>query len=105
MTASSLIRATRTGVRVELRVIPRASKTTLAGVRDGRLLLRVTAPPVDGAANTAVVAALAKMLGVPKSAVRVVDGETSRNKSVEVTGIGEAVVLQRLGISPCSHEG
>jgi uncharacterized protein (TIGR00251 family) len=87
-------------VRIELRVIPRASKTAIAGVRDGRLLLRVTAPPVDGAANTAVMAALAKAVDVPKRAVRVVDGQSSRNKSVEIAGVTEALARQRLGLQP-----
>jgi len=93
-----LIRTTPAGVRLQLRVIPRASKTALAGVRGGRLLVRITAPPVDGAANTALVTALAKLLDVPRSAVRVVDGETSRNKSVEIAGVIDAIVRQRLGI-------
>ena len=91
-----LIRTTTTGVRIELRVIPRASKTAIAGVRDGRLLLRVTAPPVDGAANVAVIAALAKALDVTRGAVRLVDGETSRNKSVEITGVTDVLVRRRL---------
>jgi hypothetical protein len=85
-------------VRIRLRVIPRASKTAMNGVRDGRLLLRVTAPPVDGAANTAVVAALATMLEMPRTAVRVVEGATSRNKSVEIAGVSAALVRQRLGV-------
>ena len=84
-------------MRIAVRVIPRASKAAMAGERDGRLLLRVTAPPVDGAANAAVAAALAKALDVAKGAVRVVEGETSRNKTVEVAGVTETIVRQRLG--------
>jgi len=95
---SPLIRTTPAGVRLQLRVIPRASKTMMNGVRDGRLLLRVTAPPVDGAANAAVVAALAQILDIPRNAVRVVEGETSRNKSVEIAGVSDALVRQRLGV-------
>ena len=91
-----MIRTTTGGVRIELRVIPRASKTAVAGVREGRLLLRVTAPPVDGAANAAVIAAIAKALDVPKGAVRLIDGDASRNKSVEITGVTEAITRQRL---------
>ena len=91
-----MIRTTTGGVRIELRVIPRASKTAVSGVREGRLLLRVTAPPVDGAANAAVIAAIAKALDVPKGAVRIIDGEASRNKSVEITGVTEAIARQRL---------
>ena len=91
-----MIRTTTGGGRIELRVIPRASKTAVAGVREGRLLLRVTAPPVDGAANAAVIAAIAKALDVPKGAVRLIDGDASRNKSVEITGVTEAITRQRL---------
>ena len=98
MTGPALIRTTARGVRVELRVIPRASKAAVAGIRDGRLLVRVTAPPVDGAANIALIEVLATTIGVAKSAVRLVDGETARNKSVEITGLAEPLVRQRLGL-------
>ena len=59
-------------------------------MRDGRLIVRVTAPPVDSAANDAVVALLAARFGVPKRAVRIVSGERARNKTVEVEGISTA---------------
>jgi uncharacterized protein (TIGR00251 family) len=88
------VRATATGVRVDLRVIPRAPKNQIAGVREGRLLVRVTAPPVDSAANDAVIALMAKALGVPKRAVRLVAGETSRNKTVEIEGISDLTALR-----------
>jgi uncharacterized protein YggU (UPF0235/DUF167 family) len=65
-------------------------------VRDGRVLLRVTAPPVDSAANEAVVAALADLLGVAKRSVRLVSGTTTRNKVVEVDGVDAADVLAKL---------
>jgi uncharacterized protein (TIGR00251 family) len=88
------VRATATGVRVDLRVTPRAPKNQIAGVREGRLLVRVTAPPVDSAANDAVIALMAKALGVPKRAVRLVAGETSRNKTVEIEGISDLTALR-----------
>ena len=90
------LRQTPAGVRVEVRVMPRAPRTAIAGVRDGRLVIRVTAPPVDRAANEAVVLALAAALDVPRRAVRIVAGETARNKSLEVTGLGAADVRRRL---------
>jgi uncharacterized protein len=96
--ASSPVRTTKAGVRIDLRVIPRASKTAFAGLRDGRLLLRVTAPPVDGAANAAVIAILAKALDVPKGSVTLFEGHGSRNKSVEIAGVTEALVRLRLGV-------
>jgi hypothetical protein len=92
-----VIRATTTGVRLEVRVTPRSSKTGLDGVRDGRLVVRVNAPPVDDAANAAVVATLAKILGVPKRAVHIVAGQTGRNKSIEIGGVSLAAVERALG--------
>jgi len=76
----------RAGDRVSfsVRVTPRASANTVAGERDGALLVRVTAPPVDGKANDAVVALLADALGVPRSAVRVERGAGARTKLVSV---------------------
>lgn len=89
---------TPTGVRIDLRVIPRSSRTTIDGIRDGRLLVRVSAPPVDEAANDAVVEALARVLDVPKRSIRIVTGATARNKTVEVTGMTGAAVLARLPV-------
>ena len=91
MTSSVLrVRATGTGVRIDLRVMPRAPRSELCGVRDGRLLVRVTAPPVDSAANAAVVALLAGALGRPKRDIRIVAGDTARNKTVEIDGASAA---------------
>jgi len=72
-----------------VRVTPRASKPGIGGWRDGpdgrrELEVRVSAPPADGAANAAVVEALADALGVPRRAVRIVAGATSRHKRAEV---------------------
>lgn len=80
-----------------MRTIPRAARDEIAGVRDGRLLVRVSAPPVDGRANAAVCALLAKAAGVPKGAVSVVRGETSRDKRVRIEG-DEAPVRAALGL-------
>lgn len=65
-----------------VRVTPRAARAGLAGTRDGRLLVRVTAPPVEGAANEALVAVLAEACGVPRSTVRLEAGGRSREKRV-----------------------
>jgi uncharacterized protein YggU (UPF0235/DUF167 family) len=73
-------------------VIPRARKDEIDGVRGGRLLIRVTAPPVDRAANEAVVALLAEVLRVPRRAIRIVAGETARNKIVDVDGLTPSAV-------------
>ncbi len=82
----------RDGERVffSIRVTPRASTNEVAGERDGVLLVRVTAPPVEGRANAAVVALLAKALGVPRSAVRLERGAAARTKRVSVPQGAEA---------------
>ena len=97
-TRNGPIRATAAGVRIDLRVIPRSKQTKLDGIRDGRLVLRVTAPPVDHAANDAVIQALAALLDVPRRAVTLVGGELARSKSVEVSGIGVDAARDRLGL-------
>lgn len=85
-------------VRLSVRLSPRASREGVAGVREGVLQVRVTAPPVDGAANEALVRLLAKRLRVGRSAVRIVAGETSRSKVVEIEGLSDAEVWARLGL-------
>jgi hypothetical protein len=72
-----------------IRVIPRARKTEIAGQRDGALVVRVAAPPVEGAANDALVEFLARTLGVPTRAVRIVGGEHARVKRVAVEGVSD----------------
>lgn len=75
------------GVRFPVRVQPRASRTEVAGTQQGALKVRLQAPPVDGAANEALVDFLAESLGVPRRQVRIVSGATARTKVVEVTGV------------------
>lgn len=91
-----MIQATATGVVLDIRVIPRARKTELAGTRQDAILVRLNAPPVDGAANEALVRFLANTLGVPKSSVRIVSGEKGREKRVGVDGITAPGVRARL---------
>ena len=79
-------------VRFAVRVQPRSSRTGVEGVHGDALKVRVNAPPVDGAANEAVVEVLAEALGVPRRMVRIVAGESSRSKVVEVTGVGATAV-------------
>lgn len=72
--------------RIEIRLIPRAPCDEIAGRRAGRLLVRVTAPPVDGKANSALCRLLAERAGVARSKVRIVAGARSRDKVVEIEG-------------------
>ena len=84
------------GIVLDIRVTPRASRNGIAGWRDGRLVVRVAAPPVERAANDAVIALVAKLLDVPKSAVRIASGLTARNKSLEIAGVTQDQALARL---------
>ena len=72
---------------LELHVQPGAKLTAAVGEHGGRLKLKIAAPPVDNKANAHLLTWLAAQLGVPKSAVRLVRGETSRQKTVAVTGL------------------
>ena len=84
------------GAVIDIRVIPRAGKTMIAGTRDNALLIRLAAAPVDGAANTALIALLAAALDVPKRSIIVTAGEKSRHKTVKVLGRSAAFVRARL---------
>lgn len=77
----------RKPVRFEVHVRPRASRTELAGLHAGALKVRVAAPPVDAAANRALIEFLAERLGVSRRSVRIVAGEKSRTKVLEADGI------------------
>lgn len=82
------------GIQLDLRVTPRASRAAVGGLHGERLIVRVNAPPVDGAANDAVRAALAEALGVGRAAVTLVRGETARDKTVAIAG-DPAALLDR----------
>ena len=72
------------GVTFAVRVVPRASRSELAGLHDGALRIRVAAPPVEGAANQELVSFLAKRFKVSKAAVTLVSGSNSRNKIIRI---------------------
>ena len=81
-----------------IRVQPRAKRTEVAGEREGAIVIRVNAPPVEGKANEAVCKLIAKRLGVPARAVRILRGETGRDKVVRVDGMdAEAARAALLG--------
>lgn len=77
-------------VTFDVLVQPRASRPRLGPVHDGRIKISVTSPPVDGAANAAVIELIAKALGVAKRDVQVIAGATSRRKTIKVTGATRA---------------
>ncbi len=78
---------------------PRASKNELVGLHDGVLKVRLTAPPVEGAANEALTRFIAETLGVPRRQVTVVAGSTGRRKILEIEG-ASPLALAQLGIQP-----
>jgi hypothetical protein len=84
------------GVELWVRAKPRASKSAVRGVEDGALEVSIAAPPVDGEANEELVRFLARALGVAKRDVRVLRGEGSRHKRLQITRIAEADVRARL---------
>lgn len=92
----SAIRDTREGCLLPLRVIPRSSRNQVVGFENGVLKVKVQAPPVEGAANEAVLRFLAEWLNRPKNCLVLLKGEQSRHKLVRVTGLKAAEVLELL---------
>jgi len=86
-------------VLLAVHVQPRAAKNELAGLHDGALKLRLTAPPVEGKANKAVVGFLADLLQLPKSALSIASGSKNRRKQILVRDLSPAEVRCRLGLS------
>ena len=84
------------GVVITLHVQPRASRTEIAGIHDGALRVRVAAPPVDGAANAAVIELLSRALGARKTDVEIIAGATGRRKRVLVRETSVDDALARL---------
>lgn len=96
MSAPTGVRDAPGGAEIAVVVKPRASRTELVGVRDGAYEFRVAAPPVDDAANDELVRFLAKLLGVPRSAVEVARGDRSKHKGIRVLGLTPGETESRL---------
>jgi uncharacterized protein (TIGR00251 family) len=96
--AGAALVASPGGVRLRLRVQPRASREEVTGLAGDAIRVRLTAPPVDGAANEALVRFLATCLQVSRPAVVLVAGHTSRTKLVEVAGLSPEEAARRLGL-------
>lgn len=96
MTLPPWLRVEPGGISLEVLVQPRASRTRVLGVHDGRLKIALAAPPVDGEANQALVEFLAGALGVRKADVALLRGETGRRKTVRVSGAGAEAALRLL---------
>ena len=91
-----MLTSTPTGVILDVRVIPRAKKTQVGGVRDDALVVRLAAPPVEGAANAALVEFLAETLRLPRHAIQILSGERGRRKRVAIAGVTAAAVQAAL---------
>ena len=89
-------KAEETSATISIRIQPRASKNEIITMEGGKLKIRLTAPPVDGAANEALVKFLSDQLSVSRSQVEIVSGHTGREKVIRISGMAEAVVQQLL---------
>ncbi len=94
--SEQLFSPTPTGTRILIRVQPRAHRNSIEGIHAGRLKVRLTAPPVEGAANAALIGFLADVLRVPKRDITIVRGLRGREKVVEVEGLTPEEVKERI---------
>jgi uncharacterized protein (TIGR00251 family) len=93
-------RSTPVAASLYVRLTPRSSKDEIKGMRaDGALKVAVTAPPVDGKANHALLSLLARELGVKRSCVEIASGHSSRDKLVNLIGLSRTEALARLGVA------
>ena len=81
---------------LDVLVTPRAGRSEIAGLRDGALLVRLAAAPVDGAANDELIALLAHALRIPKRDIAIVSGDRSRSKRVRIAGLDREQILAKL---------
>ncbi|MGA2751566.1 MAG: DUF167 domain-containing protein [Verrucomicrobiota bacterium] len=103
---AAFVQARPDGVYLAVKVQPRASRTEIDGPLGNELKIKVTAPPVDAAANQALVDLLAETLDCSRGAVSIVRGRSSRRKTVRITGMDAETVLCRLtGGARCRHDG
>ena len=97
MSLPSFLHAQPDGVLLSIKLQPRASRTEIGQPTGGELRVKVTAPPVDAAANEALLRLLADHFECPRSQVALVRGQTSRHKTIKLYGITAETVLQKLG--------
>lgn len=86
------------GVCLEVQVQPRSSRNQVVGEQDGRLKIKLTAPPVEGEANQALINYLARLLDIPKKNIKLLKGESSRHKLIEISGLNAEELLEKLNI-------
>ncbi|WP_121073454.1 DUF167 domain-containing protein [Sphingomonas trueperi] len=98
-------RPSATGLEIAVRVTPRASRDVLAAGTQEHFAARLAAPPVEGAANAALVPLVAKTFGVPKRDVTLIAGETSRLKRLSIAGDGAALEQIARSLYGEGHDG
>ncbi|MBC8206931.1 MAG: YggU family protein [Kiritimatiellales bacterium] len=86
------------GLDVRIKAVPRAAKNEIQGVHDGALKIRLTTPPVDGKANQALIKFLSKTLNISKAQIELAQGETSRHKTVRISGLTKQQLIERIGV-------
>ncbi len=91
---------TPAGAVLNLRIIPRAAKNAIQGEHGDALKIRLCAPPVDGAANAALIEFLSDTLSLPRARIQLLSGKTSRTKRVLLAGLPSSAVLSRLNPLP-----
>ena len=98
------IKETKEGVIFNIRVVPRSSRCELAGIQEDALKLKITAPPVDGKANSECIRFLADKLNIRKSRIVIIGGHKSRRKTVAVSGLKSKDIELILNMDS-SHRG
>jgi uncharacterized protein (TIGR00251 family) len=91
----------RTDAHIEVALQPRARRNEIVGMRDGVIVARVCAPPVDGEANHALCRLIARSAGVPPSRVTVISGASARRKLLRVDDIDRGALISALGLGEC----
>lgn len=91
------IQETDNGIRVEVKVQPRSSRNQIAGEQEGALKVKLTAPPVEGEANQALIDFMARFLKLPRKNIVLLRGETARNKLIEIKAISREEFLLKTG--------
>jgi len=99
----NIIHERSSGVILNVQVVPRASRNEIVGIHGDGLRIRLQAPPVDGAANAALIAFLADILGLRPRQVEILSGHGSRRKTVLVSGLDKDRVVEKLTLVPGLH--
>jgi len=97
---SLIVQDTKDGVILTVHVQPQASTTECVGIHDHALKIRVTAPPVDGAANDELIRFLARQLSIPSTSVRIHSGAGGRHKRIFIKGVTAQLVMACLHLGP-----